>query len=271
MRDRLLHSLGDRLRKADQGDVMCVLEQEALLDAVQLLAMAVDETGTAADYCCDVETAHTLGRLHWYRCRLLPAVFRHTDHERASALFAGLERIAPPLVPAALRDEIATYAGPVVPVVTDHVHLARRAARIQDTEGDLAEAADLLRAAAAAAPAESRDQGLVLSNLCGVLRDDDAEFAFPSACKTALGAGDEGINLVNAMHLDGYRHVIGTLWSVPDPVMGRLVKDFHHRSSSDGGFRPDTSARALHGAVQSLRHRFPENPSRRAPFVHTGP
>lgn len=116
MRDRLLHSLSDRLRKADQGDLMCVIEQEALLGAVQLLAMVVD-----------------------------------------------------------------------------------------------------------------------------------------------------------AMHLAGYRHAVGTLWSVPDPVTGGLVKDFHHRSSSDGRFRPDTSARALHGAVQSPRHRFPGNPSRWAPLVHIGP
>ncbi|MEU6590545.1 CHAT domain-containing protein [Streptomyces sp. NPDC046881] len=198
MRDRLLHSLGDRLRKADQGDVMCVLEREALVDAVQLLAMAVDETGTAADYCCDIETAHTLGRLHWYRCRLLPAAFRRTDQERAFALFAGLQRIAPTLVPAALRDEIATYAGPVVPVVADHVHLECRAVRIHDTGGDLAEAADLLRAAAAAAPAGSRDQGLVLSNLCGVLRELFGHNASLPDLESAVAAGRQALGVLPA-------------------------------------------------------------------------
>ncbi|MFI5821250.1 CHAT domain-containing protein [Streptomyces rishiriensis] len=218
MRDRLLHSLGDRLRKADQGDVMCVLEQEALLDAVQLLAMAVDETATAADYCCDIETAHTLGRLHWYRCRLLPPALRHTDRVRALAFFGGLQLIAPTLVPAALRDEIATYAGPVVPVVADHVHLARRAARIQDTEGDLAEAADLLRAAAAAAPAESRDQGLLLFNRCGLLQKVFARNASLPDLESAVAAGRQALDVLPADE---------KTWMIRSDLAMALLSRFH--------------------------------------------
>ncbi len=175
---------------------MRVLEPEALLDAVQLLAMAVDETGTAANHCCDIEIAHTLGRLHWYRWRLLPTALGHTDRERALALFAGLQRIAPTLVPAVLRDEIATYAGPVVPIVADHVHPARRAARIQDTEGDFAEAVDLLRAAAAAAPAESRDQGLLLFKLCGMLHKVFARNGSLPDLESAVAAGRRALDVL---------------------------------------------------------------------------
>lgn len=196
LRDRLLHSLGDRLREADRGDVMRVLEPAALLDAVHLSALAVDETGTSANFCCSIEIAHTLGRLHWYRWCLLPTALRHADREQALALFAGLQGIAPALVPAVVRDEVAAYSGPVVPVVADHVHLARRAARIQDTEGHLAEAVDLLRAAATAAPAGSRDQGLLLFKLCGMLHKVFARDGSLPDLDSSVAAGRQALDVL---------------------------------------------------------------------------
>ncbi|MDO0928907.1 CHAT domain-containing protein [Streptomyces sp. TG1A-8] len=100
------------------------------------------------------------------------------------------------------------------------------------------------------------------------------DFAFLSACKTALGGllvPDESMTLSAALHYTGYRHVIGTLWSVRDAVAAEVAEDVYRDLWQDGVFRPDRAAAALHGAVRRLRDASPHEPSHWMSFTHTGP
>lgn len=55
--------------------------------------------------------------------------------------------------------------------------------------------------------------------------------AYLSACSTAanekLTLADEAIHLVSACRLAGFRHVVGTLWSVSDPFCPKLARLFY--------------------------------------------
>ncbi|OXM60493.1 CHAT domain-containing protein [Amycolatopsis vastitatis] len=126
-------------------------------------------------------------------------------------------------------------------------------------------------------PAEG---GLVLAD--GVLRIADitseqyhAEFAGLSACKTATGGItllDEAITLVSALHYTGYRHVIGTLWSVYDsPGTTGLFSSIYQDLADGGRLHPERSAYALHRATIQLRDTEPRRPSTWTPFIHVGP
>ena len=60
-----------------------------------------------------------------------------------------------------------------------------------------------------------------------IRRCADAEFAFLGACETAVGGSrlpEEAINLAAGMQFAGYRHVIGTLWSVADTATARVAR-----------------------------------------------
>jgi CHAT domain-containing protein len=105
-------------------------------------------------------------------------------------------------------------------------------------------------------------------------RNDQGEFACLSACKTAIGgvsALDEAITLVAALQHAGWRHVIGTLWSVWDTAAVDVTASLYPLLVSNGTFRPDKAAPALHHAVRELRDRTPSQPSMWAPFLHAGP
>jgi CHAT domain len=99
------------------------------------------------------------------------------------------------------------------------------------------------------------------------------EFAFLSACQTAtggVGLPDEAITLVAAMHYSGYRHVIGTLWSVYDQTASDVAEAVYRDLTLSGRFEPARSAQALHSAIQGLREQgIPA--SAWVPFIHTGP
>ncbi|MFI6685180.1 CHAT domain-containing protein [Streptomyces sp. NPDC050485] len=103
------------------------------------------------------------------------------------------------------------------------------------------------------------------------------EFAFLSACKTATGGLfnlDEGINLVSALQYGGWRHVIGTLWSVGDISAAEIMFATYQRLLGDSsGHGAARSAVALHEAVRAYRDRADhrDRPSRWAFFVHAGP
>jgi hypothetical protein len=103
----------------------------------------------------------------------------------------------------------------------------------------------------------------------------EAEFAGLSACKTATGGTglpDEMITLVAALHYSGFRHVVGTLWSVYDaPETISLFRDLYAGMTADGRMRPELSAPSLHAAVSKLRGLHPDRPSLWTPFTHTGP
>jgi CHAT domain-containing protein len=61
-----------------------------------------------------------------------------------------------------------------------------------------------------------------------------AELAFLSACQTALGGVrllDESVHLSAAFQLAGYRHVIGTLWTVGDRSSAEIVAEIYRAMS----------------------------------------
>jgi tetratricopeptide (TPR) repeat protein len=102
------------------------------------------------------------------------------------------------------------------------------------------------------------------------------EFVFLSACKTATGGVtnlDESINLAAALHYSGWRHVIGTLWSVWDDAAADITKGTYPRLVSNGHLDPIHTAEAVHHALRDYRdrdnHRY--QPSRWSPFLHIGP
>jgi hypothetical protein len=99
------------------------------------------------------------------------------------------------------------------------------------------------------------------------------EFAFLSACQTAtggVGLPDEAITLAAAMHYAGYRHVIGTLWSVYDQTASDVAEAVYGDLTLSGRFEPARSAQALHSAIRGLRGRGTPA-SAWVPFIHTGP
>ncbi|KIJ62221.1 hypothetical protein HYDPIDRAFT_136267 [Hydnomerulius pinastri MD-312] len=98
------------------------------------------------------------------------------------------------------------------------------------------------------------------------------EFAFLSACETAMGdlsAPDEVIHLAAGLQFMGVKSVIGTLWSVGDKVAYRLVSAFYKEFCKDGTMDCTTAARALHKAVATLAE---DNVplEARAMFIHIG-
>lgn len=95
-----------------------------------------------------------------------------------------------------------------------------------------------------------------------------AEFAFLSACTTAIGGAhlpDEAINIATGFHLAGYRNVVGTLWRIRDELAPEVAERFYRNV---GGM---SSAESLHEAVNALRGRWPGVPEAWAAYVHIGP
>ncbi|KAJ3455225.1 hypothetical protein MRS44_013825 [Fusarium solani] len=83
--------------------------------------------------------------------------------------------------------------------------------------------------------------------------------AYLSACGTGQildeGSVDESIHLANACQLAGFRHVVGTLWSVDDGLcvdMARMTYEFLR----DEGIRDDCVSRGLHRAMRTVRDRW---------------
>ncbi|MEV4434736.1 CHAT domain-containing protein [Streptomyces sp. NPDC049585] len=100
----------------------------------------------------------------------------------------------------------------------------------------------------------------------------DAEFAYLSACHSAATGeelADEVLSVASAFQLCGYRHVIGSLWTVTD-AMGPLLAGEVYRNLA----APDAPgpAHALHRAVGALRtHDDYNDPLFWASVVHSGP
>ncbi|MDV9176701.1 CHAT domain-containing protein, partial [Streptomyces sp. W16] len=107
------------------------------------------------------------------------------------------------------------------------------------------------------------------------VRLDHARLAYLSACGTAVSydglLADEAMHLTSAFQLCGYRHVIGTLWSVVDDTAAEVAEAFYAGLRSGTGTPdPDRSPYALHAAVRELRARLPRAPSLWASHVHSG-
>ncbi|MFE3152093.1 CHAT domain-containing protein [Streptomyces sp. NPDC059218] len=100
--------------------------------------------------------------------------------------------------------------------------------------------------------------------------------AYLAACETSVTAprlADEALHITAAFQLAGYRHVVGTLWSVDDRTAIELAKDFYGHLTDNGTTPPrvERSAHALHYATRRLRDRYPGTPTLWAAHTHSGP
>ncbi|KAG1728434.1 CHAT domain-containing protein [Suillus lakei] len=119
-----------------------------------------------------------------------------------------------------------------------------------------------------------KDEPLTLLNIM----DKDiphAEFAFLSACHTAVGdkeTPDEVIHLAAGLQFSGFKSVVGTLWEVDDAVAKHVVEAFYKnmfRDLKDGGIMDCTKAAwALNRATHAVKTKVPLE--QRMVFIHIG-
>jgi CHAT domain-containing protein len=80
--------------------------------------------------------------------------------------------------------------------------------------------------------------------------------AYLSACSTGDNSApeviDEGIHLMSACQLAGFRHVIGSLWEVSDAHCVDAAKDVYD-TMRKAGMSDDSVSQGLHNAVLNLR------------------
>ncbi|KAH7014620.1 CHAT domain-containing protein [Microdochium trichocladiopsis] len=80
--------------------------------------------------------------------------------------------------------------------------------------------------------------------------------AYLSACGTGQilheGSVDESIHLANACQLAGFRHVVGTLWSVDNELCVDMAR-MTYKVLRDEGIKDETVSRGLHWAMRTLR------------------
>ena len=83
--------------------------------------------------------------------------------------------------------------------------------------------------------------------------------AFLSACGTGRIKDarrlDEGLHLISACQLAGFRHVVGTLWEVNDETC-REMSRITYEGIRDGGMTDESVRRGLHQACRELRDRW---------------
>ncbi|KAG0696808.1 CHAT domain-containing protein [Suillus ampliporus] len=99
-----------------------------------------------------------------------------------------------------------------------------------------------------------------------------AEFAFLSACHTAIGdeeTPDEVIHLAAGLQFSGFKSVIGTLWGVDDAVTKHVVEAFYGRMFKKKGVVDCTrAASALNYAMNTVKSKVPLE--QRIVFIHIG-
>ncbi|MFB7943909.1 CHAT domain-containing protein [Kitasatospora phosalacinea] len=113
---------------------------------------------------------------------------------------------------------------------------------------------------------------LTLADLSG-LDLPAARLAYLSACETGrtrLGLADEAVHLAAGFQLAGFPQVIATLWTVSDRIAARIARETYRGAVQDGRLRSDAVPRALHGAVQRVRQRWPRAPRLWAGHQHYG-
>ncbi|MFD3925396.1 CHAT domain-containing protein [Streptomyces sp. NPDC058614] len=100
------------------------------------------------------------------------------------------------------------------------------------------------------------------------------DFIMLSACKTVTGGRhlpDEAISLGAAVHFTGYRHVIGTQWSVGSRAAADFCESLYTELATEEGFSPAQSAAAVRKAALRLRADASLPRYSWTPFVHIGP
>jgi len=99
-----------------------------------------------------------------------------------------------------------------------------------------------------------------------------ADFAFLSACQTAVGderIADESVHLAAGMFMAGYRGVIATMWSIKDNDGPQVAEDVYKQILKDEKPNRKAAAHALHDAVKRLRESGTELTAW-VPFIHLG-
>ncbi|KAG0699415.1 CHAT domain-containing protein [Suillus ampliporus] len=99
-----------------------------------------------------------------------------------------------------------------------------------------------------------------------------AEFAFLSACHTAVGdeeTPDEVIHLAAGLQFSGFKSVVGTLWGVDDAVAKYVVEAFYGNMFKKKGVVDCTrAASALNYATNTVKTKVPLE--QRMVFIHIG-
>ncbi|KAG1775460.1 CHAT domain-containing protein [Suillus placidus] len=101
-----------------------------------------------------------------------------------------------------------------------------------------------------------------------------AEFAFLSACHTAVGdeeTPDEVIHLAAGLQFSGFKSVIGTLWGVDDAVAKHVVEAFYKymfNPKENGVMDCTKAAWALNRATHAVKTKVPLE--QRMVFIHIG-
>ncbi|KAG1774496.1 CHAT domain-containing protein [Suillus placidus] len=118
-----------------------------------------------------------------------------------------------------------------------------------------------------------RDQPLMLLDI--MERDiPHAEFAFLSACHTAIGdeeTPDEVIYLAAGLQFSGFKSVVGTLWGVDDAVAKHVVEAFYKymfHPKEVGVMDPTKAAWALNCATHAVKTKVLLE--QRMVFIHIG-
>ncbi|KAG2122342.1 CHAT domain-containing protein [Suillus clintonianus] len=119
-----------------------------------------------------------------------------------------------------------------------------------------------------------RDKPLTLLDIMEI-HIPHAEFAFLSACHTAVGdeeTPDEAIHLAAGLQFSGFKSVIGTLWGVSDALAKHVVEAFYEnffKDLEDGGVMDCTKAAwALNRATHAVTTKVPLE--QRMVFIHIG-
>jgi CHAT domain-containing protein len=99
-----------------------------------------------------------------------------------------------------------------------------------------------------------------------------ADFAFLSACQTAMGdekLAEESVHLAAGMFLLGCRGVIATTWSIRDEDGPKIAEEVYGRIFKNGKPNRKEAAYALHEGVKRLRESGADCTSW-VPFIHLG-
>ena len=100
----------------------------------------------------------------------------------------------------------------------------------------------------------------------------NAEFAFLSACETAVGdkgVPEESAHLAAGMLFAGFRGVVATMWSIKDDVAPQVAEDVYRSMLGNGKADYEEAVYGLHKAVRNLRERG-ERFENWVPFIHIG-
>ena len=115
-----------------------------------------------------------------------------------------------------------------------------------------------------------RDGELTVGSIFDInLYHDKPFLAYLSACGTGQvkheGLNDEGLHLIGACQLAGFRHVIGTLWQVNDEScvdVARLTYEWIQKQ----GLSDNSVSEGLHHACRKLRGQWVKENDKRAAF-----